>query len=222
MRNRALRPLATTLSLLLMASTSVQAGPISISQVVQVLGTYQSGGRVPELQLRNAQEPGSPVSGAASKLTAGAQPATNSGNIADGSMVGATPSSSDSLLAGVAVNSDNVPGNIDVIAQGDLAGSICDCGEIPPEETHHFPKWPLLFLAVIPLFFIHHHDCDSCPTSTPTPPTTPTPPCTDCNAVPEPATLLLFGSGLAAVGASLRRRYTRIKLGKQVDETEEA
>ena len=70
-----------------------------------------------------------------------------------------------------------------------------------------FPKWPLFFLTAVPLVFIP--DCDDCdeqnePTPTPTPPSTPQPTPTP---TPEPASLLIFGTGLAAFGAGLRRRY---------------
>jgi hypothetical protein len=213
MRNRAWRPLAMILSLLLMASMPVQAGPITISQVVQVLGGYQNTDRVPDLRLRQGQQ-NSPIADEVSKSSAGTKSATNSQGsveVPDASL-GATANSSDSLLAGVSLKSDDPQGNVDVISQGDLEGSVCDCGEIPTEVSHHFPKWPLIFLAAIPFFFIHH-DCDTC--SVPTP--TPTPPCTDCNTVvPEPTSLLLFGSGLAALGAGLRRRYARVKLEKEI------
>jgi hypothetical protein len=103
---------------------------------------------------------------------------------------------------------------VDVVDQGDVEGTICDCGEITLPGGG-FPKWPLVFLAAIPFFFID--GCDHC--ETPTPPTTPTPPRTP--EIPEPASMLLFGSGLAALGAGLRRRYARSKLNNQLRTTEE-
>jgi hypothetical protein len=121
--------------------------------------------------------------------------------------------SADTLLAGVAVRADLQVG-VDVIAQGDVEGTICDCGEITVPGGG-FPKWPLVFLAAIPFFFIH--GCDHC--ETPIPPTTPTPPRTP--EIPEPASLLLFGSGLAAFGAGMRRRYGKGKLNTQLQTTEE-
>jgi hypothetical protein len=75
-----------------------------------------------------------------------------------------------------------------------------------------------LFLAAVPVVFINDC-CDNettpTPTPTPTPPSTPTPTPT---TVPEPASIMLFGSGLLAVGAGLRRRYGK---PKSLDEIKE-
>ena len=212
MMSRAFRPTAAILSILLLSGVPTHAAPVAISEVIQVLGSYQN---PPEIRLRSVSqnassavpdgEGPSPVASAAQQSAAG-----DAVEIADTTTANSV--SGDTLLAGVAVSTDP-QGGVEVVDQGDVEGTICDCGEITVPGGG-FPKWPLLFLAAIPFFFIH--GCNNCQTPTPPPPpSTPTP------EIPEPASLLLFGSGLAAFGASLRRRYARGKLAAQIQTTEE-
>jgi hypothetical protein len=57
-------------------------------------------------------------------------------------------------------------------------------------------------------------DGDDDETPTPTPPPTETP-------IPEPASLLLFGSGITALAAGARRRYAKLKAGKDASTARE-
>jgi PEP-CTERM motif-containing protein len=216
MMSRAFRPIAAILAILLLTGVHTQAAPVAISEVIQVLGSYQN---PPELRLRSVSqstnslvdegEGPSPVASASQESAA-----SGAAEIPDTSVSGEiTSDTTDTLLAGVAVTADPQAG-VDVVDQGDVEGTICDCGEITVPGGG-WPKWPLLFLAAIPLFFIH--GCDHCETP---PPTTPTPP-PSTPEIPEPASLLLFGSGLAAFGAGLRRRYAKGKLQSQMQTTEE-
>jgi hypothetical protein len=211
MMSRAFRPTAAILSILLLSGIPTHAAPVAISEVIQVLGSYQN---PPELRLRTvSQNPSSAASegdGPSAVASASQQAAAGEAvGIADTTTVDSI--SGDTLLAGVAVSADP-QGGVEVVDQGDVEGTVCDCGEITVPGGG-FPKWPLLFLAAIPFFFIH--GCDDCQTPTPPPSFTPTP------EIPEPASLLLFGSGLAAFGAGLRRRHARGKLAAQIKNTEE-
>ena len=133
----------------------------------------------------------------------------------------------ESILSGVTVSSGGQQLGVDIAEEGEVEGTVCDCGEIYIAGGA-FPKWPFLFLGAIPLVFISN--CDNCnepprqesptPTPTPTPPSVPTPTPTP-PGVPEPASLLLFGTGLAAFGAGLRRRYRKTKLVEQIKAQEE-
>src|SRR5215510_7840276 len=181
MRMRGFRTVAAILTIGLLAGSPGQAAPVAISQVLQVLNNQGQS----ELRLSGvAQDP------------------VNKGSV-QSSVVSSGPSSStsgtSSLLSGFGPGTnDPVVGTVTVIAEGDVDGTVCDCGEIPVVGA--IPKWPFLFLAAIPLFFIPEcKDCDKPPVckdciipsciECPVPTPTPTPP----GEVPEPTALLLFG-----------------------------
>jgi len=217
MRSRAFRPVAAVLSVCLLTGAPVQAGPVAISEVIQVLGSYQS---PPAIRLRSlTQTPSTPISEVKGATVNSTVKQTTDGlvTVADGTVA---PTAAGSLLAGVANDPQR---GVEIINQGEVEGTICDCGDILIPGA--FPKWPLLFLAAIPLFFIDTGGGET-PTFTPTPPPefTPTPVATPTpqTPIPEPASLLLFGTGLAAFGAGLRRRYVKAKSGTQGDAAKEA
>jgi hypothetical protein len=203
---------------LLLTGVPAQAGQVVISDVIQVLSNYQN---PPELRLRSiSQTPTELAKGAkVSQQTGAATQSSNSGSAeAPSTSMGAPEIPFNSLLTGVTVMSDGQQAGVEVIDQGDLEGTVCDCGEILVPGG--FPKWPLLFLAAIPLFFIH--DCDDCETPTPTPTPTPFPsPTPTPPPIPEPTSLLLFGTGLAALAGGWRRRHAKARLEAQIQATKE-
>ena len=208
MRHRSAKSIVAIVSILLLTGVPTHAAPVAVSQVIQVLSNYQN---PPDLRIGSVSQNSAPMTSGSSVQTA----SFGSLEIANSRLVAPVAPTSDSLLAGIAISSD--PQTIDVIAEGDVEGTVCDCGEITVAGGG-FPKWPLVFLAAIPFFFIN--DCESCdtPPLTPTPTPTPIPPPTQ---TPEPASLLLLGTGLLAFGAGMRRRYSSARQLAQLPATRE-
>ena len=189
------RILPATLVILLLTAVPALAEPVTVNQVVQTLTSSQG---VHDLRLNTlAQDPakGTQQNGPGGESVAKTQPAGKT----------------ESILSSVIVTAEGKSIGVEDIEEGEVEGTICDCGEIFIAGAS-FPKWPFLFLAAVPVVFIHDcNDCDETHDSspTPTPPSTPTP--TPTTPTPEPASLFLFGSGLLAAGAGLRRRYAKSK-----------
>jgi len=203
------RVVAAILGAILLTSTVAQAGPVQINQVVQTLNRLQG---APELTLISQD----PVTTGTKGSTAQTGPRT------DNPGTGSSDPKLDSLLSGFTLTPGLQQIGVDIIEEGEVDGTICDCGAILMAGGG-FPKWPFALLAAVPLIFIDKNDdCEDCQQSTPTPTPTPTPPSIPTptpTPTPEPASLLLFGTGLVAVGAGLRRRY-KSRLGSQKTEEE--
>jgi len=200
------------LSSLLLAGPPVQARSVEINEVIHVLGSF----RIPELKL------GSVLQDQVS-LNSVAKPAYGSPRHA-GAAVPEASITSTSLFAGVLIIPDGQQNTVATIGRGTVQGTVCDCGEILVAGGG-FPKWPLLFLAAIPFFFIDRGDSSPTPSPSPTPiptttPTVPTP--TPPPPVPEPGSLLLLGTGLAAFFFGLRRRFkTKDLISKTTEAADE-
>jgi hypothetical protein len=200
------RRLCAALSVFLLIAAPALAEPVQINQVVQSLTSTQ--GTI-DLKLNTlvSQDP------ATKSSTQQTGPRKENAPV---ELPGQDGARTDSLLSGVSIKPAGQRLGVEVVEDGEVEGTICDCGELLVAGAA-FPKWPFLFLAAVPLVFIH--DCDTCnetpsSTPTPTPPSSPTPTPTPV-PTPEPASLLLFGTGLLVAGAGLRRRYANSKVVEQ-------
>lgn len=197
---------AFALITVLFTANSVQAGPVTINQVVQTVNSYQADLRLGTVAQDPVSSPGK-----------GSMPASGPRN--DGPVASVDTAKLDELFSGFPIVQDPQKLGVEIVEEAEVEGTICDCGELLLPGGG-FPKWPLLFLTAVPLVFINDcEDCNEIPSSTPTPTPPPNPTPTPV-PTPEPASLLLFGTGLLAVGAGLRRRYSRTKV-EQIAREEE-
>jgi hypothetical protein len=217
MKHQAIRRAALMLSVLLAAVVPTQAGTITLADVAQILVNGQTGRPARDFRVRSITLNGSvPVSG----LTTSSAQSGNQTSSPNGSTNGTSTGAGDGSASLIDTAQTQQPGGtVETIDLGDVTGTVCDCGEIPVIDLPGggFPKWPLLALAGLPLFFIPGGD-DDVTTPGPTPPGPPPPP---PPPIPEPATILLFGSGLMALGAGARRRRARKMLDGAAAEAEE-
>ena len=204
MRHQAIPTLGLMLVMLLVSAAPVSAASITFEDVVQAVGAGGQLRPADEVRLRLVQ------SGRAAGQQTQTQDSTAPQTKTDGAPGGGS-SAADSTL------SQSGGGQVETIDLGDVTGTVCDCGEVPGpvlKAGGGFPWWPFLGVPLICVSGVCFDTDDECVVNCgPGPTPTPTP----NNPIPEPATLLLFGTGLLAVGARARRRFGRKEFTAQAE-----
>jgi hypothetical protein len=173
-----------------MVAVPAQANPVQIGDVIQVVsGGARSGGQNASVQLRFLEHDDKASAGTATTST------TASGNTSATSTDGSSSS----------VTSLQDPGGIvQTEVTEDIGVEECECGTFTAPVAG-FPKWP--FIPLVGLVCLTGVCTkDNCKPTATQDSNCQELVCPNCNQVPEPASLLLFTSGIAALGASLRRR----------------
>lgn len=209
MRHQAIRPVALMLGVMLVGAAPARAATITFEDVVRAAGANAQLRPASEVRLRVAQS-----GRAAGRQNSSAPHAESSDPQQGGNAVGAQVGAA----AGADATLSQSGAQVETVDLGDVTGTVCDCGEIPLAgdiAKAGFPWWLLGGIPLICVSGVCFGDDETPPGEIipgPTPGPTPTPP---TQPIPEPATLLLFGSGLLALGARARRRFGREGCGAQ-------